>query len=150
MLYTKTCEYALRALVYLSLREDNGYVQASQVGKDADVPGPYVSKIFQKLVRGGILKARRGVNGGVAYAKPPAEVSLYDVMELIDETTPLVGCVMGLDRCDKDNACPLHDIWSLSKEKMLTKLQKTSIQHLSRHADRFRFRDLKRLRLRNA
>lgn len=147
MLYTKTSEYAIRALVYLALREDNQLVKSSIVGKAAGVPEAYNSKIFKQLVRAGILNSKPGPNGGVAYAKAPHKISLFDVIEVIDDISTLDNCVMGLDRCTEKNPCPLHHVWSSAKEGMLSKLKTTSIVDLSKQADRFNYNQSRGYRL---
>lgn len=147
MLYTKTCEYALRVLVYLSLKEGDELVKSALIGKEARVPEAYTSKIFRRLVQAEILVSKPGPKGGVAYAKPPAKVSLFDVIQVIDDASSFDDCVMGLERCTEKLACPLHYIWKDAKEEMILKLKNTTILDLSKKADRFNYRELSRLRL---
>ena len=54
MLYSKTCEYALRSLACLASKGREAIKSASEIGEEAGVPGPYVAKIFQSLVRKGL------------------------------------------------------------------------------------------------
>lgn len=148
MIYSKSCEYAIRALAYLAGRPENKRSMISVISIETGIPGAYLAKIFQLLVRNGILKSERGANGGVAFMRPPETVSLFEVMEAVDDTSALATeCVMGLDRCSAVNSCPLHVVWSRAKENIMQNLKNLSIKGITKKIGRLEFRKLKRSRL---
>ncbi len=148
MLYSKTCEYAIRAVAYMASKEDGQYTSTVEVNKATNVPGPYLPKIFRILVKKAILKARQGPGGGVAFVRSPDQIFLLDVIQAI-ETTDLVvkECVMGLVECSSRHACPMHNEWAEIKTKMVTKLGRISIREVSGSLKKSRFRGLRRVRL---
>ena len=147
MLYSKTCEYAIRALSCLASEGKNVWMHAKDISEKTGVPDAYICKIFQDLVRNGILKSRRGALGGFAYRVDPSQISLRRIVEIIDDTSILDDCVMGLDECSDDNACPLHPIWKKSKEQMLKKLETNKLTLMTKKIRTRKFRTLRRSRL---
>lgn len=148
MIYSKTCEYALRALAYLAAKKEGCRIMAGEVSRSTGVPAPYIAKIFQCLVRNGILDSRRGSSGGFAFRRPPESISLFEIVDMVDDISFLVDkCVMGLSKCSSKNACPLHSIWSRAKEDIQIILKRTSLIELGKDTGRLRFRDFVRPRL---
>ena len=129
MIYSKTCEYAIRSLSYFALHPETESASVREVSKGTGVPHAYVAKIFQCLVKSGILRSRRGPAGGFSLLVPPSKLSLIRVIQVIDDpaTSPLTQCVMGLHDCNDKVPCPMHLIWSLAKEKMLHELLHSTI-----------------------
>lgn len=151
MLYSKTCEYAIRALAYIASQKNYaGYTSSSEVKKATGVPGPYLSKVFGVLVRKEVLNAKQGPGGGVAFARSPKEISLLDIISSI-ETTELVEkkCIMGLSECSAKHACPMHDEWGELKRKMVRKLSKISIFDIAQALGTRQFRELSRAKLKD-
>ena len=121
-----------------------------EVSRETRVPEPYIAKIFQKLARMRLLRSRRGPAGGFALMRNPAEISLYEVVQAVDDTTFLGNCVMGLDECLAERACPLHDAWVGMKSRMLGKLKVTTVLQLARQISRRQYLKLQRAKLSGA
>jgi Rrf2 family protein len=148
MIYSKTCEYAIRALSYLASKNGQGFAMIPEISRETGVPKPYIAKIFQCLVRTGILESQRGPSGGFVFKRRPETVSLLEIVEAIDDVSPLMReCVMGLDRCSARNACPLHFAWSKAKENILETLKNATLKPMTKKITKLRFRKLKRSRL---
>jgi len=148
MLYSKTCEYAIRSLACLAAEGKGAVKGAAEISERTGVPGPYVSKIFQSLVKAGILISRRGAGGGVAFRKDPKVLTLMNIVEAIDDLESFTECAMGLDRCEDGNGCPVHEIWKKTKEEIILKLKKTKLVELSENPKKLKYRELNRARLR--
>jgi Rrf2 family protein len=148
MIYSKTCKYALRALFYLASKGNGVLTVIPEVSQKAGVPAPYIAKVFQCLVRGGVLESQRGPNGGFAFKRPPETISLFEIIQIIDDVSPLVNqCVMGLDECSSANACPLHVIWASAKESIQETLERTTLTQMRKRIGKLRFRQFIRPRL---
>lgn len=148
MIYSKTCEYALRALAYLSSKESGVLTMIPDVSRKTGVPAPYIAKIFQSLVRSGILESQRGPTGGFAFNRPPGTISLFEIIETIDDVSSFVNqCVMGLDECSSANACPLHVVWSRAKSNVLDTLKCTTLSQMRKKIGKLGFREFTRPRL---
>jgi Rrf2 family protein len=100
MLYSSAAEYAIRALTQLALNEiEFGQPKPSPVKELAEreaIPQHFLGKVFQTLVRAGILSSMRGPHGGFALARPASQITLYEIVQAIDGTAALDRCVIGL------------------------------------------------------
>jgi Rrf2 family transcriptional regulator, iron-sulfur cluster assembly transcription factor len=130
MLFSTATGYALQTLA--ALPEDGGYYLARSMAKQLQLPGPYLAKILQNLVQAGILESVRGPKGGFRLAKPAQDVTVGEVVDALEGSSALHGCVMGFSNCGPDNPCPLHHAWSQVKSQMGASMTEVSIQDLRR------------------
>lgn len=130
-LYSKGCEYALKALTYAASRRDTGRFQARDVCEKTDIPESFTRKVLQSLVQGGFLEAVRGPGGGYELTKPAAEISLLDVIEAVEGEDTFDHCVLGLPTCDANQPCPLHETWAGAKAQLLAQLERRTLQDLA-------------------
>jgi Rrf2 family protein len=80
---SQTVEYALRAIVMIA-QQDGRPCTAKEISATTQVPGPYLSKLMQGLVRGGIVKSQRGLHGGFTLVKDPKQLTLWEVVDVVD------------------------------------------------------------------
>jgi Rrf2 family protein len=103
---SQTVEYALRAVVYLA-GQAPGARTTEQVAAATRVPRAYLSKVLQGLVRAGVVHSQRGVGGGMALVKPPAELTILEVVNAVEPLGRIRRCPLGL-ASHGANLCPLH------------------------------------------
>lgn len=103
---SQTVEYALRAV--LTLAQNYGKpCTAQRISEITEVPGPYLSKLMQILVRGGLVQSRRGLHGGFLLAVPPDELTVWDVLNVVEPFKRINECPLRLG-AHKTTLCPLH------------------------------------------
>lgn len=147
MIYSKTCEYAIRSLACLALKGSGAVKSASEIGAESGVPVPYVSKIFQSLIRKGILKSQRGAWGGVAFCEDPKHLTIMQIVDAIDDLTSFNQCAMGLDRCEDAHGCPLHEIWKKAQKEIISKFKSTKLSDFTKRAGVSQYGKLNRMKL---
>ncbi|MGI6458279.1 MAG: RrF2 family transcriptional regulator [bacterium] len=102
---TKTTESAVRALIFLALKEEEEPISPRLLAESLGESPTYMAKIMQRLVKSGILRAHRGVAGGVTLLVEPKEITLLDIVESCQ------GKILG-DYCHDTNdlrvACAFH------------------------------------------
>lgn len=81
---TSKSPYALRALTELARAGGAGPVPLAELARRRDVPLQFLEQLFAVLRRAGILKSQRGVKGGYSFAREPSEVTVLEVVELLD------------------------------------------------------------------
>ena len=81
---TSKSPYALAALVELSGHGDRGPVPIAELARRREIPAQFLEQLFATLRRAGILRSQRGVKGGYAFAKPPGEITVLELVELLD------------------------------------------------------------------
>ncbi len=81
---TTKSPYALKALSELARSGDAGPVPIGELARRRSVPVQFLEQLFATLRRAGVLKSQRGVKGGYAFARPPAEITVLEIIELLD------------------------------------------------------------------
>ncbi len=81
---TSKSPYAVRALVELYRHGDTSPVPIAELAKRGDIPVQFLEQLFATLRRGGILRSQRGVKGGYTFARRADEVTVLEVVELLD------------------------------------------------------------------
>lgn len=104
-MFSQTAEYALRAIVSLADADESQTNRA--IAKRTRVPGGYLSKVLQSLVRAGLVVSRRGPDGGFVIARRPEELSVLQVINAVDPIGRIETCPLGLEG-HGTHLCPLH------------------------------------------
>ena len=81
---TTKSPYAIRALAELARTGGAGPVPIGELARRRDVPVQFLEQLFAVLRRAGVLRSQRGVKGGYAFAREPGEVTVLEVVELLD------------------------------------------------------------------
>lgn len=81
---TTKSPYAIAALVELQRHGDAGPVPIAELARKREIPVQFLEQLFATLRRAGVLKSQRGVKGGYSFARSPAEVSVLEIVELLD------------------------------------------------------------------
>ena len=140
MIYSKTCEYAIRSLIFFADHPEKDCVTVKAVSHGTRVPQSYVAKIFQCLAQCGILQSQRGPSGGYSLLVHPSKLTLLKIVQALDDLSKssFTHCVMGFDKCDDKNPCPLHPVWKEAKEKILEELASSTILDMAKLGRHFR------------
>ncbi len=136
MRLSRASTYAFYGLSYLAAQPPGRLVPLSELHKHYGLPEKHLAKIFQQLVRAGLLSSARGVQGGFALARPPEKISPLEVIEAIEG--PLdVGCLLLGEPCEHDVACRINGVWRRAQHAMLQVLRQATLADMVQ-ARRFR------------
>jgi Rrf2 family protein len=108
MQLTRESLYALEGLAYLSTRPHGTVVALQEIAEARELPASFLSKIFQKLARHGIMSAERGRGRGYALARGADEITVREVLSAVEGPEALDRCFFWSGRCADSNPCPLH------------------------------------------
>ena len=131
MIYSRPCEYALRALTYITVNKDSELIRAQDIAEAEGLPAPFLAKLLQQLARSGILVSVKGPKGGFGLARPPKEISLLEVVTAIDGEDGFMRCAIGLAECTDTTPCPLHDTWKPLRDQILDYMAGRSLANLA-------------------
>lgn len=92
---SKKSEYALRAMVALARRHGGPLAQIQELSSRENIPVKFLEQILLTLRHGGLVLSRRGVAGGYSLARHPSEISVHDIVELLDGPVTPVPCTSG-------------------------------------------------------
>jgi Rrf2 family protein len=84
MKVSKKGEYGVRALCHLAERHGEGVVQIREIARLESIPWKFLEGILLQLKSAGIVRSRRGIDGGYALARPPGEIAMGEVIRLLD------------------------------------------------------------------
>jgi Rrf2 family iron-sulfur cluster assembly transcriptional regulator len=130
MIFSRPCEYAIRALTSLAVAP-RGAARAEEIAQAEGIPLPILSKVLQDLVRKGLLVSRRGPGGGFRLARRLDLITLRDVVAAIDGLDPFYVCVTGLPGCSDETPCPLHDMWKEMRAGLMESFEKTTLDTMA-------------------
>lgn len=107
---SSTCKYAIRATIYLSVySSEKKKAGIKEISERLGIPSPFLGKILQTLARHKILNSTKGPNGGFWLAHLPEEISLMDIVVIIDGTDLFDSCLIRTSECSDSEPCALHD-----------------------------------------
>ena len=84
LVITTKSPYAVRALAELARRGGSAPVPIGEIARARGIPVQFLEGLFATLRRAGILQSQRGVKGGYTFARPPAEITVLEVVELLE------------------------------------------------------------------
>jgi len=110
---SNTCKYGIRAIIYIAVNsEGDNKVGIKKISEDLNLPGPFLGKIMQTLAKNKILNSVKGPHGGFSLAVDPKDISLYDIVSIIDGTDVFEECMIGVKICESNEedkkSCPFH------------------------------------------
>ena len=92
---TQKSKYAVRALMELALERCGSPLGVYEIARRQRIPERFLEQIFGDLRRAGILESRRGAHGGFYFAVPPEEITVLDVVEVLDGEVRPARCSAG-------------------------------------------------------
>jgi len=130
--FSQTCEYAFRALTHLAVAESGQDLLGRELAERASIPASYLSKILLTLKHAGIVEATRGTGGGYRLARPAKDITLAEVIDILDPPRSPGGCFLGGGReCSNEAPCPGHESWLRVKEAFLEFTTKTTLNQIA-------------------
>ncbi|MDC8100678.1 RrF2 family transcriptional regulator [Chryseobacterium rhizosphaerae] len=128
-MFSKTCEYALRALIYIAQQSKNGSrVGIKDIAKSISSPEHFIAKILQDLSRKGFVQSAKGPNGGFYMDQQNLNNAIADIVREIDGDKLFSGCGLGLEQCSETHPCPLHDQFKSIRTNLRIMLESSKIQ----------------------
>ncbi|MFV0265718.1 MAG: RrF2 family transcriptional regulator [Draconibacterium sp.] len=128
----KSTEYAIRALVYVQLKNWEGKRPGVvEIAREIEAPEAFSAKILQTLTRHQLLDSAKGRGGGFFFNDEQTQLSLYKIIHVMEGDGCFHRCGFGLKSCNNDNPCPLHDQYKVVRDSFYDIVRKESIQSLS-------------------
>ena len=124
-------QYGARALVDMALHYGEGSILLRDVARRQCISVRYLQHLLTPLIKAGIIKSVRGAHGGVALARPPEQVNLGEVIELLEGSVAPVECVDDPASCSRTAGCVTRDVWTELKRAMTGVLDSTTLKDLA-------------------
>ncbi|MBM3746441.1 MAG: Rrf2 family transcriptional regulator [Acidobacteria bacterium] len=130
MIYSRSTEYAIRALVHLAQVPEGRYAMVKQIATQESIPAHFLAKILQQLARKGLLRSSKGPTGGFCLRLAADEINLMQLVEALDGLTDYHRCVSGLSECTDEAPCAMHDSWKTLRSRIIDYLETTTVAEL--------------------
>lgn len=130
--------YALRAMVDLAQRQDNGPVLRKDIATRQAISSTYLAHLFGKLKQAGLIESVMGPGGGYLLGRDAAEITAGDVLRAVDEVLEPVFCVDTDPHvaCPRSSACATHLLWARLGQSIGELLDAITLADLSAEATR--------------
>jgi Rrf2 family transcriptional regulator, cysteine metabolism repressor len=133
-------EYALRALLVLTMNYGDHVVRIQTISDEQKIPKKFLEQILNDLKSMGAVESKRGLNGGYRLARPPENITLASVVRHVEGALAPVSCVS--DRfyerctCPDEATCPIRDVMKEAREAIVKIMERLTLADLRERAER--------------
>lgn len=106
--FTKKVDYGLMAMQYIAEHQGEATVGVKRVADEFGIPAELLAKVLQRLARGGLMVGQSGPRGGYRLALPPSEVTVGQVIRVLEGPLAIVSCMTGHGECAQALRCTLR------------------------------------------
>jgi Rrf2 family protein len=124
-------QYGIRALAVLTARHGGGPVQVREIARTENLSAKYLEQLLGRLRTGGLVRSVRGARGGYVLARAPHEITIGEVLLLLEGSLAPVGCVETAGGDCADGRCGAHELWSGLHETVLKYLGSYTLADLA-------------------
>ena len=128
----RNSDYVLRALIYLACQPHETIVDLTTLSKESDTPPLFLQKSLHKLVKSNVLSSTRGAKGGFALAKKAKDISVLEVIEIIQGPIAVNQCFDDGKKCKREMLCTLRSAIVGVQEGLIKNFGSITLQKLAR------------------
>lgn len=122
--------YGLKAMFELSLTQNSGPVPLKHIAKKQNISDQYLEQIFSSLKKSGLVKSVRGAQGGYLLAKEPKDITVGDILVVLEGPVSLSDCVLDEDICENSNICVTKIVWEKIKKGIEDVIESITLQDM--------------------
>jgi len=122
--------YGVRLMVALALNYGKGPVFLKDIAKGENISEKYLSLIIIPLRGVGLVNSIRGAHGGYSLAKDPSQITMKEIVDVLEGDCSLVNCVNDHSACPRVPICASHDIWAIIGGKISETLNSITLDML--------------------
>ena len=132
-MFSKACEYGIKATIFIATSSyEKQRVSLKEIAKEIASTEDFTAKILQNLVRHNIINSVKGAYGGFEIEKQKiATIKLSQIVIAIDGDKIFNSCGLGLDTCDENHPCPVHDKFKIVRDNLKNMLEHTNLEALA-------------------
>jgi len=133
MKFSKRTQYGLRAVVYLARsRFKNKICPLKKISQDEGIPFDFLEKIFSKLGKSNLVKAKKGVQGGYFLAKSPQKIKISQIIKILEGEMAPVFCLIKERKffCPREKKCLTKNLWRKIQKTLNSTLNSITLADL--------------------
>ncbi|MGN1393879.1 MAG: RrF2 family transcriptional regulator [Succinivibrionaceae bacterium] len=129
--------YALRLMIELARSKVSEPIRLKDLAERQNISEKYSEQIISLMRRGGIVRARRGTQGGYELAKKPEEITIGNILRLTEGDLAPVPCIEhGLDQCPIRNSCATIAFWLKLNDAINSVVDGTTLEDLAKSSSK--------------
>ena len=130
---SKRAKYAIKALLYLYNHPEDMPIPAKTISEQERIPYKFLENILRELRQHRILKSERGADGGYRFWKDPAEITVKEILRIVDGPIALIPCVSEkfyekCDECISEESCQIRKLFLALRIETLLILDKSLVE----------------------
>ncbi len=114
----------------LAQHYDKGPVRIGEIAKRQDMPVKYLEQLVIPLKQGNFIKSVRGPKGGHMLARPPADITVGQIVKALESGIDLTGCIENPGECQRSGRCLTRGIWEDASKAMYDKLNSITLSNM--------------------
>ncbi|HEV7925560.1 MAG TPA: Rrf2 family transcriptional regulator [Verrucomicrobiae bacterium] len=130
MQITRAGEYGVMGLMHLARRRPGQRTMIDEVSREQKISKSFLAKIFQSLVKAGLVRSIRGAGGGFALARNPAQIPVLDIIEAVEGRILFQRCKMARPDCEHVGGCALCGLFERAQDGLKDALTRTTLADL--------------------
>jgi len=143
MKFTKATAYALHALMYMVRHQTQLPIAVGTIARAENIPAAYLSKLFQKLMKAGLIHAEKGRHNGYTFARHPDTIALQEVLEVTEGRPLFNACPLQHGACGGTAAsCAIYEQWHAISQQITQLFAHTSLASAAWNHPEHRFEDM--------
>jgi len=124
--------YAARAMLDLAFHYGEGPILLKDIARRQQISERYLEHLITPIKAAGLVTSMRGARGGFTLAKPPSQIRLSEIIQILEGSIAPVQCVDDPNICSRADLCVTRDIWTEMQKAMSGILESTTLQDLVR------------------
>jgi Rrf2 family cysteine metabolism transcriptional repressor len=122
--------YGVRIMLDLALHYGEGPILLRDISKRQGISEKYLWQLINPLKTIGLISSTRGSHGGYVLAKPPGEISLKEIVRVLEGSLCLVDCIENPAVCERSQSCTSRDIWSEASNQISQILESMTLDKM--------------------
>lgn len=129
---TRATTYALAAVLQLA-DSPTRVRSAPWLAEATGVPTRFLAKILSRLSRARLLISTPGARGGFRLSRPASRISVWDVVEAVEDSPKLIGCLESDEFCGRaGGGCAMQEVWKAAQDAMVRELSRATLDEIAR------------------
>jgi Rrf2 family protein len=120
--------YGVRFMLDLALHYNEGPIFLKDIAQRQGISEKYLWQLIHPLKAIGLINSTRGAHGGYLLAKAPGEITLKEIMQVVEGSLSLVDCVDNAAVCPRSQSCITRDVWQEATQGMLQTLDSLTLE----------------------
>ena len=122
--------YGLKAMFELALTQKNGPVPLRQIAQRQNISEQYLEQIFSTIKKSGLIKSVRGAQGGYLLSKEPKDITVGDILIVLEGPVSISDCVVDEDICENSGICVTKIVWERLKKGIEDVINSITLQNM--------------------